>query len=61
MLEAPAVVAALDDVALLGQAVEQRRRHLGVAEDQGPFGEVEVGGENDRGLLVMRQIRWNSN
>jgi len=29
--EAPAVVAGLDDVAMVGQAVERRGRHLGVA------------------------------
>ena len=31
-LEAPTVVAGLDDVAVVGQAVEQRGGHLGVAE-----------------------------
>ena len=32
VLEAPALVAGLDDVAMVGQAVEQRGRHLGIAE-----------------------------
>ena len=52
VLEAPALVAGLDDVAVMGEAVEQRRGHLGVAEDARPFAEGEVGGDDDRGLLV---------
>ena len=52
VLEAPALVAGLDDVAVMGEAVEQRGGHLGVAEDARPFAEGEVGGDDDRGLLV---------
>ena len=52
VLEAPALVAGLDDVAVVGEAIEQRRGHLGVAEDGRPFAEGEVGGDDDRGLLV---------
>ena len=52
VLEAPALVAGLDDVAVMGEAVEERRGHLGVAEDARPFAEGEVGGDDDRGLLV---------
>ena len=36
----------------MGQAVEQRGGHLGVAEDGRPFAEGEVGGDDDRGALV---------
>src|SRR6266571_3381060 len=32
-LEAPAIVAGLDDVAVVGQAVEQRSGHFGITED----------------------------
>ena len=39
VLEAPALVAGLDDLAVVGQAVEQRGGHLGVAEDGWPFAE----------------------
>jgi transposase-like protein len=49
VLEAPAVVAGLDDVAVMGQPIEQRGGHLGVAEDARPFAEGEVGGDDDRG------------
>jgi hypothetical protein len=41
-LEAPAVVAGLDDVAVVGQAIEQRGRHLGITEDARPFTEGKV-------------------
>jgi hypothetical protein len=50
--EAPTVVAGLDDVAVVSQAVEQRGRHLGVAEHAGPFTEREIGGDDDGGSLV---------
>jgi hypothetical protein len=50
--EAPAVVAGLDDIAVVGQAVEQRGCHLGVAEHAGPFAEGEIGGDDDGRALV---------
>lgn len=37
---------------MVGEAVEKRRRHLGVAEDGGPFAEAEIGGDDDAGALV---------
>ena len=45
VLEAPAIVAGFDDVAMVGQAVEQGGGHLGVTEDVGPFGEAKIGGD----------------
>ena len=33
----------------MGQTIEQRGRHLGVAEDPGPFAEIEIGGDDHRG------------
>ena len=36
----------------MGQPVEERRRHFGVAKDTGPFGEGEVGGDGDGGAFV---------
>ena len=50
--ESPAVVAGLDDVAVMGQPIEQCRGHLGVAEHAGPFSEGEIGGDDDGGALV---------
>jgi hypothetical protein len=45
--EAPAVVAGLDDVAVVGQAIEQRCGHLGVCEDARPFAESQIRGYDD--------------
>ena len=47
MLEAPRVVAGLDYLAMVGEAVEQGGGHLGVAEHCGPFAEGQVGGDDD--------------
>jgi len=55
VFEAPAVVAGLDDIAVVGQPIEQRRRHLGVAKYARPFAEGEIGGDDDRGALHLRQ------
>ena len=43
VLEAPALVAGLNDVAVVSEPVEERGGHLGVAEDAWPFPEREVG------------------
>jgi len=40
------------DIAVMGEAVEERGRHLGLAEHARPLAEGEVGGDDDRGLLV---------
>ena len=50
--ESPAIVAGLDDVTVMGQPVEQRGGHLGIAEHAGPFAEGEIGGDDDGGALV---------
>ena len=39
---------------MMGEAIEQRRRHLGITEDGRPFAEAEVGGDDDAGALVER-------
>src|SRR5262245_11194559 len=52
VFEAPALVAGFENVAVVGQPVEQRRGHFGVGEDARPFGEGEIGRQNDRGALV---------
>jgi len=50
--EAEAVVAGLQDVAAMGQAIEECRRHFGIAKDGGPFAEAQVRGDDDAGPLV---------
>ena len=47
VLEAPALVAGLDDVAVVGDPVEHGRGHLGIAEHLGPFAEAEIGGDDE--------------
>ncbi len=36
----------------MGQAVQERGGHLGIAEDGCPFAEAQVGGDDDAGALV---------
>src|ERR1700759_4204796 len=50
--EAPTVIAGLDDVTVMGQPVEQRGRHFGIAEHARPFAERKIGGDDDGGALV---------
>ncbi len=52
VLEPQALVAGLDDVAVMRQSIEQRRRHLRVAEHAGPLAEREIGGDDDGRALV---------
>jgi len=51
--EAPRRIAGLDDMAVVRQPVEQRRGHLGIAEDGGPFREAQVGGDHHACALVQ--------
>jgi len=51
-VEAPAGVAGLDDVAVVGQPVEHGGGHLGIAKHLGPIGEGQVGGDQQGGVLV---------
>lgn len=53
MFEPPTLVAGFDDVAMVGESIEQCRGHLGVDKDLGPFAEVEISGHQDRGALVQ--------
>ena len=52
VLEAPAVVASLDDVAVVGQPVEHGGCHFGVTEHLWPIGEGKIGGDQQRGVLI---------
>ena len=37
---------------MVSEPVEERGGHLGITEDRGPFAEGQVGGDDDRGLLL---------
>ena len=51
--ETVTVIAGFDDVAMVGEAVEQRGGHLRVVEDPGPFTE-------GKGVVVVRTLRVRS-
>lgn len=52
VFEAQALVAGLDDVAAMGEPVEQGGRHFGVAKDARPFAESEFGRDDEGSVLV---------
>jgi hypothetical protein len=52
MLEAPALVAGLDDVAVMRETIEQSSRHFRIAEHGRPFSEGEVRRDYDGCALV---------
>ena len=52
LFEAPGVISGFENVAMVGDPVEERGGHLGIAEDRDPFGEAEVG-RDDEGCLFV--------
>src|SRR5262244_552476 len=52
VFEAPALVAGFDDFAMMGEAVEERGCHLGVAKHTRPIGKRQIGGDDDGSALV---------
>ena len=52
VFEPPAVVAGLDDLAMMGDSVQERRGHLGVAKDLAPLAKGQVGRHQDRSPFV---------
>ena len=52
MLKAIRLATELEDVSLIGQAINERRGELGIAKDLGPVGKRQVGSHNDGHLLV---------
>jgi len=51
-LEAPGFVPGLDDLAMVGEPVEQRGGHFGIAENARPFAEGEISVDDDRGAFL---------
>ena len=47
------LVTGFDDVAVVGQPIQQGGGHLGVAEHARPFGEAQVGGDHHAGVFVQ--------
>src|SRR6202042_2390667 len=52
VLEAEAVVSGFEDVAAVGETIEQSGRHLRVAEHGCPLAEAEIGRDDDAGAFV---------
>ena len=52
MLEAITVIAGFDDMAMMGEPVQQCRGHLRITEHGGPFGEAQVGRDDDTGAFI---------
>ena len=52
VFEAPAFISGFDNVAMMGEPVEERGRHLGVAEDARPFTEGQIGRDDHRCAFV---------
>ncbi len=54
VLEAPAVGAGLDDIALVCDAIETHRPTFRIAEHARPFADRQVGSDDYRGMLIKR-------
>ena len=52
LFEPVGVVTGLQDVAVVGHAIQEGGGHLGVAEDLHPFPELKVGCDDQGGFLV---------
>jgi len=53
LLKPIGIVAGFQNIAVMRNAIQQRGRHLGVAEDLDPFPKIEVGG-NDQGCFFVQ-------
>ena len=52
VFEPPAGIACLDDIAMMGEAIEHGGCHFGVAEHLRPIGECQIGGDQQRRVLI---------
>ena len=52
LFEALGVISGFENVTVVSDAVEERGGHLGIAEDRDPFGEAEIGC-NDEGCVFV--------
>ena len=50
--KAVGLVAGFNDVAVMGQSIQQRRGHFGVAKHARPLGERQIRGDQNAGVLV---------
>ncbi len=52
LFEAERTVSGFQDIAVVGDAIQQGRGHLGIAKNRHPFGKGQIRGHDQRGLLV---------
>ena len=52
LFEAVGVVPGFEDIAVVGETVQERRGHLGVPKNLHPFAKAEIGGDDRGGFLV---------
>ncbi len=46
-------IAGFDDMAVMGQSIKQRSRHLFITKDIRPFNEADIGGNNNAGASIQ--------
>jgi hypothetical protein len=51
--ESMRLITRFDDVAVMSESIQQRRRYLGVDKDTGPFREAQVRGDGHARVLVQ--------
>jgi hypothetical protein len=52
LLKSIGIVAGFQNIAVMRNSIQQRGRHLGVAEDLDPFPKIEDVGNDQRGFLI---------
>ena len=52
MLETVGIVAGFEDVAVMGETVQESGGHLGIAKDLDPLAEGQVSGDDEAGPFV---------
>ena len=52
LLESEGIIPGFQDIAVMGNAIEQGGGHFGIAEHRDPFRERQVGGDDQGGLFV---------
>ena len=53
MFKTPAFIACLDDIAVMREAIQQRRCHFAITENRRPFSELEICRE-DHGCSLVK-------
>lgn len=52
MLHPPVFIPGLQDFTMMSEAIQHGSGHFPAPEDPGPFPKVQIGGDDDRGLLI---------